>query len=358
MSINRREFLTKAALAALAPACLSSRAAEIPVQRSELGIVTYSFGVHQKATKGAKSGLDYNDPLGYLEACHQLGAGGVQFQFSELAREKAAQFRGRAEQWEMRVEAILTLPKDKADLERFERQLICATQCGAKVARTTMLPGSVRRYERYKTFAEFQQASAQSLASLQLAEAAAARHGLRLAVENHKDHLAAEKLEVLKRISSEYVGMCVDVSNNFALCEDLMETARALAPWALTVHVKDHAIEECAEGFRLTDVALGEGFLPLKALVETLQKAKPDISLNLEVITRDGILVPVRSDDYWATFPNRPHSDAEPMMRLAREKGIARPLPLVSQLSATEQLNLEQHNVRQSLAYAREALAL
>jgi 3-oxoisoapionate decarboxylase len=152
--------------------------------------------------------------------------------------------------------------------------------------------------------------------------------------------------------------MCVDVSNNFALCEDLFETARVFAPWAVTVHIKDHVIQQCPAGFWIADTALGEGFLPLQALVEILQKAKPGIPFNLEVITRDPILVPVRSDEYWATFTNRPRSDADPMLRVARDKGAAQPLPRVSKLASAEQLSLEQQNLEQSLNYAREHLRI
>ena len=341
-------------MAAVAPVCLSSCATPGASRRSDLGIVTYTFLLHQKASKGTKKGLDYNEPLGYLEACQRAGAGGMQFPFGERSADDCAKFRRLAERSAMRVEAIVTLPRDQTELPRFEKQVLCATQSGATVARTTMLPG--RRYEEFKTRAAFETACAQGLRSLQLAEPVAARHRLRLAVENHKDHLVAEKLEVLRRISSEYVGLCVDVLNNFALCEDLVETVRAFAPWALTVHFKDEALQECEEGFWLMDVALGEGFLPLKQFVQVLRRAKPNLPFNLEVITRDPIKVPVRKDPYWATFPGRPRIDAAPMLRLAKEKGKS--LPLVSSLSPERQLSLEQSNIEKSIAYARDELGL
>ncbi len=278
----------------------------------------------------------------------------MQFPFGERSVDDCAKFRRQAERLGMRVEAIVSLPKDETELTRFEKQVVCATQSGAKVARTTMLPG--RRYEEFKTRVAYETACAQGLKSLQLAEPIAARHRLRLAAENHKDHLSGEKIEVLKRISSEYVGLCVDVLNNFALCEDPVETARSLAPWALTVHFKDEAIQECEEGFWLMDVALGEGFLPLKQIAQVLRQAKPNVPFNLEVITRDAIKVPVRTEAYWATFPGRRHTEAEPMLRLAKEK--ERPLPLVSKLSPEHQLSLEQSNVEKSIAYARDVLGL
>jgi hypothetical protein len=102
---------------------------------------------------------------------------------------------------------------------------------------------------------------------------------------------------------------------------------------------------------------LGTGFLDLPAIAGILRQAKPDVHFNLETITRDPIEVPVRTEKYWATFPGRPRSAMEPMLKLAREKGVAKQT-LVSQLSLAEQLELERRNVQQSLKYAREKLAL
>ena len=355
MNLKRREFLAKTTVTALAAGIFPVWAVPEPPKRSKMGIVTYSFGIHQKATKGARTGLDYNDPIGFLEACHQLGAGGIQFPFGLKDESYLAGLRQKSGQYEMHVEAILNLPKSSAETDRFEQELLCAKQCGATIARTTMLPG--RRYEQFNTLADYQRACEQGLSSLRLAEKVAARHKFRLAVENHKDHLVAEKLELLKQISSEYVGLCVDVINNFALLEDPLETARAFAPYAMTVHIKDGSICESGDGFWLSDEALGAGFLDLPAIVGILRQAKPDARFNLEVITRDPLKVPVRTEEYWATFPNRPRSAMDPALKLAKEKGSAKQIR-VSGLAQAQQLELERRNVEQSLNYAREHLGL
>jgi sugar phosphate isomerase/epimerase len=334
----------------------SGRVGPVSEKRTGMGLVTYALGNRQKAGKASKGTADLNDPAEFLEACRALGAGGMQVPLGVRDDEYTRELRRKAEGHGLHVEAIINLPKDAAEAGRFEQQVVTAKSTGAELARTVMLPG--RRYEQFKTRAEFDQSCAQGLKSLQLAEPIAAKHRFRLAVENHKDHLIAEKLAVLKQISSPYVGMCVDVANNFALCEDPVNVIRAFAPWAFTVHIKDQSIRECEEGFWLTDVALGEGFLDLKTMVGILRKAKPDIRFNLEVITRDPIKVPVRTDPYWATFPGRPRSDAEPMFRTARERGASKPLPLVSSLSNADQVSLEQSNIEKSIVFAREQLGL
>ena len=185
-----------------------------------------------------------------------------------------------------------------------------------------------------------------------------ARHKFRLTVENHKDQRIAEKLDTLKRVGSEWVGLCVDVANNFTLMEDPLETARAFAPFAFTVHIKDRAVRECEGGFLLTDVALGEGFLDLLAIVKVLRDAKPEIKFNLETITRDPIKVPVLTDGYRATLADTPARELARTMGVVKTQSSPAPLAEVSKLPAGQQLDLERRNVEKSLAYARNRLAL
>jgi 3-oxoisoapionate decarboxylase len=353
--INRREFLARTALATLAFGSTSALRGQPEGSRSKMGLVSYVFNVHHLAAKTNKTLVDLNDPLNFLEECHRLGAGGMQVPLGVRDQTYLNNLRQQAERYGMHVEAMLDFPRIDADLERFEKQLLAAKAAGATVARMTMLPG--RRYEQFKTQEDYERACEQGLKSLRLAEPVATRHKFQLALENHKDHLVADKLEVLKKISSEYVGLCVDVINNFALLEDPVATARAFAPYAMTVHIKDGSIRESEEGFWLSDEPLGAGFLDLPAIVGILRQAKPNVRFNLETITRDPIQIPVRTEKYWATFTGRPRSVMEPMLKLAKEKGVAQQT-LVSRLLPAKQLELERRNVEQSLKHARENLAL
>src|SRR6185312_5611849 len=102
--------------------------------------------------------------------------------------------------------------------------------------------------------------------------------------ENHKDYRSGELVDLLKRLSSRHVGVCVDTGNSIALLENPVDTVRMLAPHAFTVHLKDMAVAEYDEGFLLAEVALGEGFLDLPKLIALLREARPDIRFNLEMI--------------------------------------------------------------------------
>lgn len=352
---SRRSFLQDTASAALAVAFMRGRAtAESP--RCGMGLVTYCLGIHQKAHKGGAVTRDLADPMEFLEACRDLGAGGMQISFGEGGDGAVDAVRDVAEQHGMHVEAIVALPRDEGDRDRFERGLATARAAGATIARTVMLPG--RRYEQFKTREAFVGACGRGLASLQLAEPIARRIGVRLAVENHKDHRASEKIDVLKRLDSEFVGACVDFGNNLALAEDPQAVVRALAPWAMTVHIKDHTIRECPEGFWMNDVALGEGILDLAPMVEIIRKARPGARFNLEVITRDPILVPALTPGYRATFADLRDGEIERTMALVRAKGSANPMTIVSKLPVAGQIALEKGNIERSLWYARERLGL
>jgi hypothetical protein len=138
--------------------------------------------------------------------------------------------------------------------------------------------------------------------------------------------------------------------------EDPLETVRAFAPFAFTVHLKDLAVEAYPDGWLLADMALGEGFLDLKAIVDVLRKAKPEVKLNLETITRDALKLPVRTEAFWATLPGDRRALLARMSAVVNAKPRAQPLSAVAKLPRAQQLALERRNVERSLAYARENL--
>jgi sugar phosphate isomerase/epimerase len=336
-------------------ATLLGGGAAAATRRSQLGIVVYALGIHQQnGWAGRHAGLA--PALAFLEECHRLGAGGIQCSFGSKDAPHVHDVRRRAERYGMHVEAIINSPRGKDDVGRFENDVKVATQAGASVARTVIIPG--RRYERFKTLTEFREFEARGLRSLQLAEPVLARQKFRLAVENHKDQRSAEKLDTVKRLNSEWMGLCVDVANNFTLMENPLEVVRAFAPFAFTVHIKDQAIQPDDDGFLLTDVALGEGFLELPAIVTVLRGAKPDIRFNLETITRDPIKVPVLTAGYWSTLADTPATELARTMRLLKTRAQLKSFVAVSKLPLDRQLALEKRHVEVSLDYAGRFLAI
>jgi sugar phosphate isomerase/epimerase len=217
-----------------------------------------------------------------------------------------------------------------------------------------MLSG--RRYETFKKAEEYRAFKERSRRSLEMAEPIVARLKMRLAIENHKDYRADELVEVMRHLSSEYVGVCVDTGNNLALLDDPMQTVKELAPYALTCHFKDMAVEESPNGFYLAEVPLGEGFLDLKEMVRVLRQARPDIRFNLEMITRDPLSIPCLTDGYWATLGDVSGRDLARTLALVRRQARKERLPRVAGLRLDEQLATEEANVRRSMAFARDRL--
>jgi hypothetical protein len=140
------------------------------------------------------------------------------------------------------------------------------------------------------------------------------------------------------------------------LLETPERTVELLAPNTFTTHIKDMGVEEYPDGFLLSEVPLGAGFLDLPKIVATLRKARSDIHLNLEMITRDPLKIPCLTNKYWATLDDIPGRRLAEMLALVRAKAGKKPLPRISGLSKEEQLNREDENVRASLRYASEKL--
>jgi 3-oxoisoapionate decarboxylase len=99
------------------------------------------------------------------------------------------------------------------------------------------------------------------------------------------------------------------MGNNLALLEDPVEVVEKLAPWAFSVHLKDHAVQEYEDGFLLSDVPLGAGCLDLKKMADILLAAKPQVRFSIELITRDALKIPCLTDKHWATFPGLKKGD-------------------------------------------------
>lgn len=324
-------------------------------QQTKLGLVIYNCAIRRKAMRARATGFDLFEPLTFLRYCHELGAGGIQASLGILDASRVKSLRAAAEQHEMFIDAIVNPPQSAADLDRFEAEICTAAGVAVLAARTVVMPG--RRYEQFKTLAEFRESAANAQRMLELAAPIVEKHRVRLAVENHKDQRIDERLVMYQRLSSEFIGACVDTGNSFALLDDPYETIEALAPYAFTVHLKDQAVCEYEDGFLLGDIPLGAGCFDLKRMVETLRKARPKIHFVLELITREALRIPCLTEAYWAAMPTVPASELASALRLVRQHQ-ARNLQSVASLPPEKQLELEDTNIADSLDYAREKLKI
>jgi sugar phosphate isomerase/epimerase len=352
MPLSRRNFLGLAASIPVAATLANEPARKVEKPACKLGLVLESYHIRARIERAN----GFADPLNYLTFCQERGAAGIQVPIGVRDADYCKKLRARLDEFGMYLEGSIRIPKDKADLERFESELRSAKEAGVTVVRTVMLGG--RRYEVFKKAEEYRAFKERSWQSLQWAEPFVARNKMRLAVENHKDYRTGELADVMRRLASEHVGVTVDTGNNIALLDDPMETIKALAPYASSCHFKDMAVEEREDGFLLAEVPLGTGFLDLPAIVATLRKARPEIRLNLEMMTRDPLVIPCLTDGYWATFGDVPGRDLARTLALVRKNARKERLPKISALGQADQMDIEDRNVRQSMRYANERLDL
>ena len=353
--IDRRSAIAR--LSVLAAGVVStarwSSGADVP-NKTGMGVVSFDCGIRRRWLMKQNPGFDLFDPTRFLEHCQSLRAGGIQASLGVMTSKAAVKLRERANELGMYVEAIVKPPEDKSDLARFESEVRTAREAGALAARTVIIPG--RRYERFKTFAEFREFEKRGQVMVELATPIVEKHKVPLAIENHKDQRIDDRVALLERISSEYVGACVDTGNSFALLDDLYGTIEALAPFAFSVHLKDQSLSEYEEGFLLGDVPLGEGSFDLKRIVAIVRAKKPAVRFSLEVLTRDALKVPCLTDAYWKLVPDATGSDLARTLRFVR--GHVAKSQSISKLPMEQQLQMEDANVQNSLKYASEVLDL
>jgi sugar phosphate isomerase/epimerase len=326
------------------------------VRKSRLGIADFSFNIRLRAERTGKMKGNLGDPLNFLDHCHKIGAGGAQMNIGVRDEDYTRRLRSKAESYNMFVEGSASLPKDRSGVERFEAAVRTAKKAGTKVIRIAI---GGRRYEQFSKAEQFRTFMERTIKSLQLAEPVATRQRMRLAIENHKDWRIDQMLEILKKIDSEYLGVCVDTGNSVALLEDPMEVVEAYAPYSLAAHLKDMAVAEYEDGFLLADVPLGQGLLDLPRIVAILRKSNPEIQFSLEMATRDSLKVPCLTDKYWATFTDVTGSDLARALRYVRANASPKQiLPKVNHLPMDELVRIEEANIKQCLAFAKENLDL
>ena len=311
-----------------------------------------AFSCHQQwhAVEAGHAGTRFKDAPGFFDYARSLGAEGVQVALRSL--EQAHAMRAKVEATSGWYEGDIRLPKNESDLAAFDDQVRWVHEAGGTVARS-VLTGQ-RRYEGFHSMEEFRAFRAHGEQSLWLAEPVLKKHRVRLALENHKDQVIPEMLEMLHHISSEWVGVCVDTGNNIALLEEPHAVVEALAPFAASVHFKDMAVQPFADGFLLSEVPPGTGFLDLPRIVATLRKANSAIGFNLEMATRDPLKVPCLAPGYWATFPDRPAIDLARAMGLAKQYAVSHQVPQVAGKAVEVVLAEEEANNRTSLQWMRE----
>ncbi len=350
---SRRTFLKKSGLAA---AALSFPFSALPesLKNIPMGVVVHSYGIRYGSKTESQQYPAFKDALDLMRHCHSIGAGGIQTTVGGWAEDFGKKVRDEREKLGMYLEGSIGLPKNPEDVARFEKEVLAAKEAGVSVLRTVCLGG--RRYENFKTAAEWAVFKENSHNSILLAEPIVRKHRVKLAIENHKDWKAAELVQIIQNLSSQWVGVTLDFGNNVSLLEEPMEVIRTLAPFAFSTHVKDMGVKPFEKGFLLSEVPLGTGIVDLKEAVTLCQKHNPTVTFSLEMITRDPLEIPCLEESYWGTFENPTAQDLAKILRTVRDNTYPESLPEVKNLNPEQRLAFEEENVVKCLAFSKANL--
>jgi len=291
----------------------------------------------------------------FLDYCHSLGLGGAEMGTPPTDPAQISSFKDKMQSYNMFVTFDIPLPRTEADVEHFDTLVKAAGDVGAYGLHAAL---TQRRYEQFNTLAEFQKSFETNQQMVALAEPVLRKHRVRLALENHKGWRAVEQAAWLKKLNSDYVGVHFDFGNNVSFCEDPMETMETLKPWIFSCHIKDMGVEAYDQGFLLSEVAFGDGFLDLKKMVDTLRAKNPDMPMDLEMITRDPLKVPIYTDKYWVTFGDVPGRQVAHIMEIVEKNPPKKPLPRITGLDGAARKQLEEGYNLACIRYAREKLGL
>lgn len=109
--------------------------------------------------------------------------------------------------------------------------------------------------------------------------------GVCLAIENHDRFRCSALVEILKRLDSSAVGVCLDTANSLGALETIETVVELLGPWTLNLHVKDFEIFRPAhqKGFAIEGRPAGRGRLDIPCLLDRLRALGRDPNAILEL---------------------------------------------------------------------------
>ena len=316
-----------------------------------------NFGGAPAGASPSATGLGAYD---FVEHCHNLGLGVAETQPTPTL--SPAAFRAHAESLQMRIIMDVSYPRDEA-AARFRRQREARQRLikAPSPLRAASHQPPLRRdglsrclQERFRTLPEIKHRPRRTHPP-QVPHETGHREPQRLAFRGTGGVAQARG----QRVGGRPLRLR---QQRLALRRSPGHGIRNLLPYVVACHIKDMALDTYEDGFLLSEVPLGEGFLDLKGMVAALRQKDPNMAFDLEMITRDPLKIPIFTDKYWVTFDDTysplPARDLAHTLDLVRKNKPKTPLPRTAGLSNAAQLKLEDENISRSIAYIRQHLEL
>ena len=110
-----------------------------------------------------------------------------------------------------------------------------------------------------------------------------ADHGIMLSLENYEAYPCIELAKLVRRLESNYIGICLDTVNSLGALEVPKCVVETLAPLTVNLHIKDFVIERIPAkiGFLVRGAQAGCGLLDIPWILRQMPPDR-DLSVILE----------------------------------------------------------------------------
>jgi len=227
-----------------------------------------------------------------LDKAAQLKCHAVQLARKQLGdRDPVALARIRSKAEELGI--LLHVSTNLLDGEHLVEMIHAAYNMGAPqvTVNISRLKGNVQIRQR---------ALERLLLSLDVAINRAKRYRIVLAFENGRHTAAVDLAALIQAAESEWVAACFDMGNPLTVPEDPIASAKTLAPFCRSIHLKDVQVYRTREGALLLNCPVGDGVLPVTDVLRALKQAEVPIFLQTGA---ERVVVPVLDDTFLQEYP-------------------------------------------------------
>jgi 3-oxoisoapionate decarboxylase len=130
------------------------------------------------------------------------------------------------------------------------------------------------------------------------------KENITLGIENHDRFKAMELANMMDRLSSDKIGICLDCVNSLGAGEGLEHVVEVLAPYTVNLHIKDFTIERAhhSMGFNISGTPAGKGMAHISFVLEEIMKFNRCQSAILEqwVPYQENLSATIALEKKWA----------------------------------------------------------
>ena len=140
--------------------------------------------------------------------------------------------------------------------------------------------------------------------------------GRTIAIENHQDFGSDELVSLCE--ASRGIGICFDTGNTFPVAEAPLDFTRRIATHVRHVHLKDYRVQFTDEGYRLVRCAIGDGAVPLPAMLDMLARHHAKLTAVLEPGALEARHVRLLRPEWWNGYPAKSARELAACLAAAR----------------------------------------